>query len=134
MGLFDGIAFKDIDWKSPAGSVNAKVRLGIFGGRFKEAQIWLDNRINLDMLPYVPFKTGALQGAINSRNNANRGTGRITVYALPYGRRLYNGINSNTGLPYHYTNPLTTPRWFDTVKAVHGNEWKRGVREIIMRK
>lgn len=134
MGLFDGVGFKDVDWKSPQGTVRAKVRLSRFGGRFKEAQIWLDNRIDLDMMPYIPFKTGALQGAIHSKNNASRGTGKITVYALSYGRRLYYGINPNTGLPYNYTNPLTTPRWFDTVKAIHGNEWLRGVTEIIKRK
>ena len=134
MGLFDSIAFKDVDFRSPEGNVRAKVHFSRFGGRFREAQIWLDNRIDLDMMPYVPFKTGRLQGAIHNRNIANRGTGRITVYTLSYGRKMYYGINPNTGQPWHYTNPLTTPRWFDTVKAIHGNEWRRGVKEIIMRK
>ena len=134
MGLFDHIGFKDVDFKSPEGKVTAHVGLSKFGGRFKEAQIWLANRIDMDMMPYIPFKTGRLQGAIHNRNNVQRGTGKITVYTLSYGRKLYYGINPRTGQPFHYTNPLTTPRWFDTVKAIHGNEWKRGVREIIMRK
>ena len=133
MGFFDNIRYRDIDWRSPEGTVRAHVNLSQFGGRFKEAQIWLDNRINLDMMPYIPFKTGREQGAINARNNVYRGTGKIVAYTLSYGRQLYSGKNAKTGQPIHYTNPLTTPRWFDTVRAAHENEWKRGVREIIMR-
>lgn len=134
MGLFDSVAYRDVDMSNKTGTVKAKVRLSVFGGRFKEAQIWLDNRINLDMMPYIPFRTGRLQGAINAKNNIARGTGNIVVYTLPYGRKVYSGLNEKTGKPLHYTNPLTTPHWFDTVKAVHGEEWKRGVREIILRK
>ena len=134
MGLFDGIAYRDVNWKNTTGTVRAKVRLSVFGGRFKEAQIWLDNRINLDMMPYIPFRTGRLQGAINRENNALRGTGQIVAYTLSYGRQLYSGRNAKTGNPIHYTNPLTTPRWFDTVRSIHENEWKQGVRDIIMRK
>ena len=128
------VRFKDIDWKSPEGTVRARVNLSKFGGRFKEAQIWLDNRINLGMMPYIPFRTGRLQGAINQRNSVYRGTGRVVAYTLSYGRHLYGGVNVKSGRPIHYTNPLTTPKWFDTVRAVHENEWKRGVKEIILRK
>lgn len=134
MAFYDSIRYKDVDWKSPAGSVKAKVSFSKFGGRFKEAQIWLDNQINLDMMPYIPFRTGRLQGAISTENDRRRGTGDIVVYALPYGRWLYGGINTKTGNPIHYTNPLTTPKWFETVRAIHEDEWIRGVKDIIHRR
>lgn len=122
--------FKDAKIGKSEGIARAHVKLSRLIPRFHEAQIWLDNRMNLDMMPYVAFRTGRLQTAINTRNNQLRGTGRFCVYTLPYGKHVYEGISSHGG-PMHYTNPLTTPHWFETVKGIYGNEWVRGVDEII---
>ena len=70
---------------------------------------------------------------IYAKNNSLRVTGKLCVYAMPYGRKVYNGINKN-GQQMHYTNPLTTPHWFVTVKEIYKNQWIKGVKEIIGRK
>jgi len=134
---FGGIKEKDFKdttlIKQTEGIAKAEIKLSRWFPKFKEAQVWLDDRINMDMMPYVPFKTGAMQTAINAKNNQLRGTGKICVYSMPYGRRVYNGINKNGGT-MHYTNPLTTPHWFVTVKDNYKNQWIRGVKDIIGRK
>lgn len=131
MGFFNGITWKDITAKGYSGNVRATVKLGWLGFRFREAQIWLDRQIMLDMQPYIAFKTGKLQGAITTRNNVYAGTGQVLIYTLPYGRRIYYGWTPS-GRPMNYSNPLTTPRWFDTVKARYMNVWERGCRDIIL--
>ena len=123
-------SFQDIDVKSREGNIQAHVKLSKFGWRFKEAQIWLDRQMMLDMQPYIAFKTGRLQQAITTKNNIFAGTGKLVVYTLPYGRGVYLGI-TKTGKPMHYSNPLTTPRYFDNVKRIYRDNWNRGVKDII---
>ena len=124
--------FKDASYED--NGIKAKIRFSRFFPRFKEAQIWLDNRINLDMSPYIPFRTGKLQGAIMAENTRRIGTGKLIAYTLPYGRPLYMGISQRTGKPINYSNPLSTPYWFETVKGLYVSNWLKGVEEIIRRK
>lgn len=129
MGFFDP-SFQDINVTSKEGSVRARVRLSKFGWRFKEAQIYLDRQMMLDMQPYIPFRTGDLQRAITTKNNILAGSGKLVVYTLPYGRYVYLGV-TNSGKQMQYTNPLTTPRYFDNVKRIYRSNWTRAVRDII---
>ena len=129
MNFFNPI-YQDVDVTSKDGAVHAKVRLSKLGWRFKEAQIQLDRQIMLDMQPYIPFKTGDMQRAITTKNNILAGSGKIVVYTLPYGRKVYLGI-TESGKPMHYSNPLTTPRYFDTVKRIYRSNWNRTAKDII---
>lgn len=133
MGILNPADFKDTTLSKSTGIARAHVRFSKLFPRFKRAQIWLDNRIMLDMQPYIPFRTGAFQGRIQQANAGRAGTGGIVVYVPPQGRWLYNGVaySKSGARPIHYTNPLTTPHWFETVSALYKNQWVRGVKDII---
>lgn len=125
--------FKDAHLRKTTGIAEAHVYFSRFFPRFKRAQIWLDERVMLDMQPYIPFRTGAFQGRIQTQNAGRAGTGNIVVYVPPQGRWLYNGVSySKSGArAINYSNPLSTPRWFETVRSAHQNEWIQGCRQII---
>lgn len=137
MGLFREISeidFKDADLKFPLGigkaAIKGKLKFSNWFPRFKKAQKWLDYRINEDMRPYLPVRTGALRDTVYRRNEQLNGTGKICIYAMPYGRKVYQGISSNGG-QMRYTNPLTTPYWFNTVKSIYQESWRQGAEDIV---
>lgn len=131
MAFFDP-KFKDLMLKEE--HITARVRLSIFGGRFRRAQAWLDREIMNKMEPYVPYRTGVFLRKIKTWNLLLAGTGKVRVSVPPQGRRLYNGINPSTGAPYHWTNPLTQPRWGEYTINTYHQELVDGVRAIIQGK
>lgn len=132
MGFLTKPRFKDLTMENKA----VKVKIGLFkyNKRFEEAQIWLDRQVMSDMSPYVPYRTGAFLSRIKAENALMEGTGQVKAAVPPQGRYLYNGVSRFSGRALHYTNPITTPRWFETVKSIYYPSWENGVREIIRRK
>lgn len=129
MGLFNA-NFKDVVMKNQY--IDCKIRMSRFGWRFKQAQIWLEKAFFDKMKPVVPYRTGQFLSKLEAANAANRGMGQVIASVPPQGRRLYNGINLSTGQPYHWTNPLTQPRWGSWVVQTYGKELKKGVTKILL--
>lgn len=66
--------------------------------------------------------------------NAGRwGTGEIVTSVPPQGRRLYLGVNPNTGLPYRWTNPLTQPKWGTYTYETYKAEFNSGIKHILLK-
>jgi len=128
MGLFDPVAFKDITINESY--MKAHVKLSVFGGRFRKAQIWLDREIAKRMTPYVPRKTGVFLGKIQAANSARVGTGKIVTAVPPQGKALYPGV-SKSGKPFNWTNPQTQPYWGKYTYQTHGKELNDGVKRIL---
>lgn len=122
--------FVDSNLRNVEGIAHAKIFLSRLIPRFKRAQVWLDKRMNNDMLPYVAYRTGRLRNAVNAKNQTLVGTGKLCVYTLPYGRSVYSGV-TKSGKKMVYSNPLTTPHWFETVKSVYCQQWIAGVKDVI---
>ena len=136
MALFDlATSFKDVTMNERYMKCN--IRFSRFIPRFKMAQEWLDREIVKNMKPVVPYKTGKLLNQILMENETLYGTGRIRTVPIsplvPYGRKLYPGINPKTGLPYHWTNPLTQPRWGTYAVQNFKPEYMKGVKQIILK-
>lgn len=130
MGLFDPVAFKDITINKSY--MKAHVRLSIFGGKFREAQIWLDQEVMRKMTPYIPRKTGVFLGKIQSENAARVGTGKIVTAVPPQGKKLYPGV-SKSGKPFNWSNPQTQPYWGKYTAQTHNKEFNDGVKKILQR-
>lgn len=129
MGLFNA-NFKDVVMKNQY--IDCQIKMSRFGWRFKQAQIWLEKAFFDKMKPVVPYRTGQFLSKLEAANAANRGMGQVIASVPPQGRRLYNGINLNTGMPYRWTNPLTQPRWGSWVVQTYGKELKKGVTKILL--
>lgn len=127
MSFFDP-SFKDITINKEY--MKAHVKLSVFGGRFKQAQEWLDKEIVKRMTPFVPKKTGTFLGKIVSGNASRVGTGRIITSVPPHGRALYPGV-SKSGRPYHWTNPSTQPYWGKYTVQTYRGELNSGVNRIL---
>lgn len=122
--------FKDIVMKDQY--MDCKITLSRFGWRFGQAQRWLDKTFMDKMRPVIPYRTGQFLSKLEAANATARGTGKVIASVPPQGRRLYNGVNPATGAPYHWTNPLTQPRWGSWVVQTYGHEMKQGVKNIIL--
>lgn len=129
MGLFNA-DFKDVVMKNQY--IDCKIGLSRFGGRFKKAQIWLEKAFFDKMKPVVPYRTGQFLSKLEAANAANRGMGQVIASVPPQGRKLYYGINPNTGMPWHWTNPLTQPMWGSWVIQTYGDELKKGVIKVVL--
>lgn len=127
MGLFEP-AFKDITINKSY--MKAHVRLSIFGGRFRKAQVWLDQEVMKRMTPYIPRKTGAFLSKIQSANAARVGTGKVVTAVPPQGKRLYPGV-TKSGTPFNWTNPQTQPYWGKYTYETHRRDLNDGVRRIL---
>lgn len=130
MAIFNP-SFKDITIDKEY--MKAKVRLSVFGGRFKEAQIWLDQQIMLKMTPFIPKKTGEFLGKIQAENASKVGTGKVVTSVPPQGLTLYPGV-SKSGNPFQWTNPQTQPYWGKYTVQTFRREFNEGVERILKRK
>jgi hypothetical protein len=132
MALFGGVQPDFEDFTYLSGDVRCKINFSKFGWRFKRAQEWLEKTIVEKMTPIMPRKTGALVNQTIQDNASNYGDGWVKTYGLPYGLRLYSGINPKTGEPWHWTNPLTQPYWGEYVIQQYKPELVQGVKDIII--
>lgn len=129
--MFFDPKFEDITMDTQ--TIHCNVKLSKFNGRFRLAQIWLDQEFVKKMEPVVPKKTGHLLTTIKTQNFGKRGSGEIVTTALRYGRRLYPGINPRTGLPFHWTNPMTQPRWGTYTYNMYKGDFNRGIKHILLK-
>lgn len=123
--------FKDFTFKD--GHLSAKIMFSVFGGRFRNAQLWLDQEIMNDMRPMVPYRTGKFLGEIEAKNHTLAGTGRIVSAVPPHGKWLYGGVR-NDGTPIRYTNPSTVPKWGAVTIAQNKEKYMQGVKERLKEK
>jgi len=123
--------FQDFTYLS--GNLRCNIKFSKFVPRFKKAQQWLEKTIVDKMTPFMPYKTGALVNRTVQENASNYGDGWVKTYGLPYGKKLYGGINPRTGKPWNWTNPLTKPYWGEYVVQQYKYELIGGVKEIIAR-
>lgn len=128
MGLFDPASFKDITIDE--GHIKVRVKLSVFGGRFKKAQTWLDQEVLKRMTPYVPRKTGVFLGKIRAENASRVGTGKVVTAVPPQGKILYPGV-SRSGKPFNWTNPQTQPYWGKYTTQTYKKELNDGVKRIL---
>ena len=138
MKLFSLVDFQDINVEEHMSGGNqgyykAHVKLSDYFKHFNDAQIWLDRQIMTDMTPFVAYRTGRLLSHLRVENSMLEGTGQIMAYTLPYGEATYKGLNANGQPITHWTNPQTTPYWFETARAVHERDWVNGCRKIILK-
>ena len=134
MAIFDrimGPEFKDFTLKTK--NLKCHIRFSKFGWRFKEAQEWLERTIVERMTPVMPYKTGKLVRQTILDNSVNYTDGLVKTSGMPYGTRLYSGINPRTGIPWRWTNPLTQPYWATYTVQTYKPELVAGVRGIILR-
>lgn len=130
--------FKDI--KIREGDIKVDISMDRFEQQFQDAQFYLDTMVMTSMIPYMPRVTGTFINLTKARSASIAGSGEVVAAAPPYGRFLYNGkvmVDPVTGSPYarkgakkkvtnkdiKYTNPKATPRWFETAKQKHGDDW-----------
>ena len=123
--------FQDITMKNQYMTCN--IGMAKFNGRFRLAQIWLDRKMMEKMEPVVPYKTGEFLGKIKTANAGKWGSGEIVTSVPPQGRYLYPGVNYRTGRPFHWTNPLTQPRWGSYTYNAYKAEFNRGIRHILVK-
>lgn len=128
MGLFDSVAFKDITINKSY--MKAHVRLSIFGGRFRKAQIWVDKEVMKRMTPFIPRKTGVFLGKIQAENASRAGTGKVVTAVPPQGKALYPGV-TKSGKPFNWTNPQTQPYWGKCTAQTYKKEFNDGVKRIL---
>lgn len=128
MGLFDSVAFKDITINKSY--MKAHVRLSIFGGRFRKAQIWVDKEVMKRMTPFIPRKTGVFLGKIQAENASRAGTGKVVTAVPPQGKTLYPGV-TKSGKPFNWTNPQTQPYWGKYTAQTYKKEFNEGVKRIL---
>lgn len=136
--------FKDIKVRN--GDMKIDINMNRFEQQFQKAQFELDSMVMTYMIPYMPRVTGTFINVTKAMSAAIAGSGEVVAAAPPYGRFLYNGkvmVDSKTGSPYarkgakkvvtnkdiKYTNPKATPKWFDTAKKNHGDNWIRQVKK-----
>ncbi len=127
--------------------MRVKVDLSRLNGNLAKAQFWLDTQIMRDMEPYMPHNDGILQSITAAQSATYAGSGLVVAAAPPYGRFQYMGkvmVDPETGSPFArpgakkivterpltYSNPRATPKWFETAKENHGDEWIREVKRI----
>lgn len=141
------------------GDIKVKLDLSRFEKQYQDAQFWLDSQVMTDMVPYMPMQTGDFIQLTRARSAAMAGSGTVVAAAPPHGRYLYEGkvmVDKQTGkgprkiptgpgeyvwrfrkgaklkateTPIKYSNPKTTPHWFDTAKEKHCKAWVDGVKK-----
>lgn len=138
-------SFKNIKIKNK--DMKIDVDMSRFEQQFQEAQYKLDSMVMTDMIPYMPRVTGTFINLTKARSASIAGSGEVVAAAPPYGRFLYNGkvmVDPVTGSPWarkgakkkvtnkdiKYTNPKATPKWFETAKQKHGDDWIKQIKRI----
>jgi hypothetical protein len=137
-------SFKSI--KISHGGMKVDVSLKRFEQQFQQAQYELDSMVMTSMEPYMPKVTSTFINLTKARSAALAGSGEVVAAAPPYGRFLYEGkvmVDAQTGSPFarkgakkivtnqdiKYTNPKATPKWFETAKQKHADEWIKVVKK-----
>ena len=119
--------------------MNAHIALAKYGTRAEEAERWVEAEIVRKMLPVMPRKSGNLLGVIQSYNSVINGSGVVRV-AQDYGVYLYKGYrtvkkgDSETQIPFNWTNPMTQPRWGHYTIEKNKAALRRGVKNIFLGK
>ena len=132
MSIFDGARPEFEDFTYLSGDVKCRINFSKFGWRFKRAQEWLEETFVERMIPVMPRKTGALVNKTIQVNASNYSDGFVRTYGIDYGRKLYGGVNPQTGKPWNWTNHDTQPYWGQYVVREHGEELRQGVKDIIL--
>lgn len=121
-------------------TIELDVDLSRFEKQYEKAQYALDSMVMTYMQPYMPHQTGTFINVTKAMSAAIAGSGTVVAAAAPMGRFLYEGkvmVDPLTGSPWaragakkvvtdrdlKYSNPKTTPHWFDTAKKNHGASW-----------
>ena len=141
--------------------VKATINTDVINERLDKAQFWLDSQIMTDCVPLMPLQTGTFIANTRARSAALAGSGYVCVAAPPMGRYLYYGRimrDSETKkgprrIPIapgeyifrwrrgakleptdrymKYSRPSAVPRWFETAKQNHMQDWTDGVQKIL---
>ena len=133
------------DYRLDMDGVSIHVNMGRINRNLHRAQIWLEQQIMNDMLPFMPLQTGDFQRRTRAMNTIMLGSGRVWAGAPPFGRFLFGGkvmVDPVTGSPkgakkvltdrdLTFSNPGAKARWFDEAKAAQLPRWKAGVKNII---
>lgn len=131
-----------------SGGVKADLDLSRFKRNGNKAQFALDSLVMTDMIPFMPFNTGDLVQRTRAISASMAGTGWVCAGAPPSGRMLYNGlkmVDEVTGSPWarkgarkiatekplNYSNPMATPKWFETAKEKELDNWKKEVKDKL---
>jgi hypothetical protein len=108
---------------------NLKPILGIMDKRFgigSPAQMFWDNMLHKDIMPYVPFRTGTL--AQSPAFGMPFGNG-ILIWRTPYARRLYYNPQ------YNFTGadliPARGGRWVERAKNDKMNIWEAALQREV---
>lgn len=113
----------------------------------QKAQYWLDSQVMTDMMPLMPMDTGTFINATLFQSQALAGTGTVIAGIGPMGRFLYEGlvmVDPVTGSPFArpgakkvvtdrpltYSRPGAVSHWFDEAKAIHLQDWIRGIAKF----
>ena len=141
----------DIEFNMRGGFLQrVKIVLNLNGykDRFKKAQFALDTQIMNDVEPYMPIRENTLRSLTRAESTSLAGKGKVCVSAGAYGRFQYEGkvmVDPITGSPWArkdakkvltdrpltYSNPMTTPHWFETAKQDHEKEWVQLVERYV---
>lgn len=105
--------------------INIPATVNRFSPKFQKAQKWLDNEVLKDCGPYVPFRTGTLEGS--GIRGTVIGSGDIN-YNAPYANSCYYALERNFS---HAKHPQATAQWFEKAKAVKQKNWKDGTEKIV---
>ena len=84
---------------------------------------FLRTRVMWDMEPVMPRKTGNFIATTQAENATWTDPSQVVVGGtFPYTLRLWRGTTPE-GVPFHWTNPLTEPHWFEYTYERYGNLW-----------
>lgn len=131
-----------------SGNVQVKLNLTRLKKNLHKAQFALDSLVMTDMIPFMPFNTGDLVQRTRAISASMAGTGWVCAGAPPSGRMLYNGkvmVDEVTGSPWarkgarkivterplNYSNPMATPKWFETAKEKELDSWVKEVKDKL---
>lgn len=85
------------------------------------------------MIPWVPMDTGMLYQTVNITSDDEAG---YIEYKQPYAEKMFEGINPDTGRPYHYStdnHPLATSHWDEAAMIAKGDELTKEVSAYRLR-
>lgn len=87
-----------------------------------KTQKFIDNEVLLQCSPYVPFRTGVLEGS--GIRHTDIGSGKV-IYQTPYARRMYYNPQYN-----FQGAPMRGAYWFERMKADKLEQILRGAAKV----
>lgn len=138
--------FKDYNFSRDG--VVIHINMGRPNARLQKAQVWLEQQVMNDMLPFMPMVTGNFQQRTRAANTAMLGHRKVMAAAPPFGRFLYEAklmVDPETGSSWArkdakkvvtdrdltFSRPGATARWFEAAKAAKLGTWTSGVKKIM---